>query len=324
MTNNVTTLKQPLAARCEAEMERLGLTQTKAARRIGVSGTALSQWLRGKYGGDVAAVEAKVQKWLATEHDAETFSLDDAPLGRHVELDVSEEIFAALSCAQATGDIVTVIGASGSGKTWALRQHCAERRSSAHYVTVRRTVRSLSGLLGVVGRTVCGPRTWSSALAAEEDIVATLRGRRALLVIDEAQFLAPSLLDELRCIRDIAECGLALAGDTLLEMRLGRCPQIVGRTGMRVFRDRPAAGDVHALVSDFLGRNAKPGEVDAVSEAAFGPGGLHALRRVLVRAWRLAQVEGRAAATPTDLEQAAMMVVEAGGAGDAPGQEAVA
>ena len=141
-------------------------------------------------------------------------------------------------------------------------------------------------------------------------------------MIDEAQFLSPALLDELRCVRDIAECGLALAGDARLDMRLGQCPQIVGRTGTRVFRDRPDAGDVHALVSDFLGRPAKRGETDAVSAAAFGPGGLHALRRVLVRAWRLAQVEGRAAATPTDLEQAALMIVEAGGAGDV--QEAAA
>jgi len=323
MKDNVTELRLPLATRCETAMERLGLTQTAAARRIGVSGTALSQWLRDKYGGDTGAVEAKVQKWLATEHDAETFSIDDAPVGRHVDLDVSEEILAGLAYAQATGDIVTVIGASGTGKTWSLRHHCAER-SAAHYVSVRRTMRTLSGVLGAVGRVVLGPRTHRSALEAEEELIATLRGRRALLVIDEAQYLSPMLLDELRCIRDAAECGLALAGDARLEMRLGRCPQIVGRTGMRVVRDRPAPDDVELLVSDFLGRRAKRGEVDAVSAAAFGPGGLHALRRVLVRAWRLAQVEGRDAATPTDLEQAALMIADAGGAGDLAGQEAVA
>lgn len=323
MKTNVTELRLPLAARCETAMDRMGLTQANAARRIGVSGTALSQWLRGKYGGDVGAVEAKVQRWLATEHDAETFSIDDAPVGRHVELDVSEAVFAALRSAQATGDVVTVIGASGTGKTWALRHHCAER-SAAHYVAMRRTVRSLHGLLTVVGRVVLGARPHRSALDAEEEIIAALRGRRALLVVDEAQFLSPALLDELRCIRDVAECGLALAGDARLEMRLGRCPQIVGRTGTRVVRERPDADDVHALLSDFLGRSAKRGEIDAVSAAAFGPGGLHALRRVLVRAWRLAQVEGRDAATPTDLEQAALMIADAGGAGDLAGQEAVA
>ena len=144
--DNVSELRLPLAQRCEAAMDRLGLTQANAARRIGVSGTALSQWLRGKYAGDVCAVEAKVQRWLATEHDAETFSIADAPVGRHVGLDVSEAVSAALRSAQATGDIVTVIGASGTGKTWALRHHCAER-SSAHYVAMRRTVRSLAGLL---------------------------------------------------------------------------------------------------------------------------------------------------------------------------------
>ena len=323
MKNNIATLPVTLAARCEAAIERLGLTQTAAARRIGISGTALSQWLRDKYGGDVAAVEAKVQRWLVTEHDAETYSVSDAPVGRHVELDVSEEIGAALKVSQATGDIATIVGASGTGKTWALRQHCAGR-SATHYVAMRHTVRSLSGLLGVIGRVVIGQRDWRSALEAEEAVIAALQGRQALLVIDEAQFLRPTLLDELRCIRDLAECGLALAGDELLNMKLCRCPQLVGRTGMRVFRSGPSPDDVSALVSDFLGRRAVADELEVVAAAAYGAGGFHALRRVLVRAWLLAQGHGRDKPTLLELEQAAMMIVEAGGAGDAPRQEAVA
>ena len=76
-----------------------------------------------------------------------------------------------------------------------------------------------------------------SALAAETAIVDQLRDRDAILIVDEAQHLAPPFLDELRCIRDIARCGLALAGDDLLWTALKGCrccKQIVGRIGGHV------------------------------------------------------------------------------------------
>ena len=323
MSENVTELPMALPRLCQSEMERLGLSQAQAAKRIGVSSAVVNQWLRGQYKGNVAAVDAKVQAWLATEEDAEANSIAAAPVGRHVELDVTGELFATLGYAHATGDVVTVTGASGMGKTWAARHYCG-LRSAAHYVAMRRTVRSLAGLLGVVGRVVCGPRIHRSALEAEEEILAALRGRRALLVIDEAQFLSPALLDELRCIRDISECGLALVGDVRLDMRLGHCPQIIGRTGASVTRELPDRRDVAALLADFLGRPAKRRETDLVFGAACGAGGLHALRRVLVRAWRLAQVRGSRTVDESDLEAAALMTAAAGRPEDAARREAVA
>ncbi len=304
-TDNVHELRPALARRCEAEIARLGLSQNRAAKRMELSPAALSQWLNGTYKGNVPAVEAKVRRWLDTEEEVEANSLSDAPLGRHVPLGVTDEVFAMIGYAHATGDIVTIMGPSGMGKTWAARRYC-EMRSAAYYVPMRRTVRGLYALLGVVGRAVIGPRTYRSALEAEDEIIAALAGRRAVLVIDEAQFLTPGLLDELRCIRDVAECGLVLAGDTRLLMRLGQCPQIVGRTGGTVKRDQPSRADVDALLSNFLERPAGRREIEIAAAAAAGPGGLHALGRVMERAWRLAQFNGRDTVTAGDLEAAAL------------------
>ncbi len=310
-TDNIHELRPALARRCEAEIARLGLAQVRAAKRIGVSGPTLNQWINGKYPGNVPAVEAKVRRWLETEEEVEANSLADAPLGRHVPLGITEEISATIAYAHATGDIVTVIGPSGMGKTWAAERYCT-KRSSAYYALMRyAAARTLHGMLGVVGRAVGVAQTRASAAALEADIIDELAERRAVLVIDEAQFLTPGMLEALRSIRDGARCGLVLAGEERLKMSLAQRPAIGGRTGGNVTRKHPARADVDAMVSNFLERPAARREVDIAAGVAGGKKGFHALARVMERAWRLARFDGRDAVTAGDLESAALHITSA-------------
>ena len=303
MTDNVTPLRPALVRQFEAEMTRLGLSQNRAAKQLGVSGTAISQWRAGKYGGDNAAVEAAVRKWLDTGEELEGRRLAGARLDAHLALGVTGEISSLLAHAQATADVVLVKGASGVGKTWAARRY-AGTRSGVHYVMMRRAVRSLSGMLGLVAGAIGATGDMTSALKAEESVIAALRDRSALLIVDEAHHLTPRLLDELRCIRDIAGCGLAYIGDESIGMPLARCPQIVGRIGGRFERKLPSKPDIELMLSSFLERPAKRREVALAVAAARGDGGLHALRRMLARAWMFARIEDRDAVSTTDLEMA--------------------
>ena len=160
-------------------------------------------------------------------------------------------------------------------------------------------------MLGLVAAAVGAGGRHGSALEAETAVIEALRDRSALLVVDEAHHLTPRLLDELRCIRDIAGCGLALVGDATIAMALARCPQILGRIGGRFERKAPAAADIELLVSAFLERPAKRREVDLAMTAVRGDGGLHALRRILARAWMAARIEERDTVTMDDLALAA-------------------
>lgn len=303
MTGNVHPIRPALALELEAQMSRLGLSQNKVADLLDVSSTAISQWRRGKYPGDVPALEARVRKWLDTGEELEGRSLDAARLDKHLALQVTGEIGWLLTHAQATADIVLVKGASGSGKSWAADHYC-RTHSATYYVPMTRTVRTLTGLLTRVSNAIGGFADTRSAQAAEDTVVERLQGRRALLVIDEAHHLTPTLLDELRCIRDLAKCGLALIGDRTIAMRLAQCPQIVGRIADTVEKDGPCVADVELLVSGFLERPARRDEVRLGLAAAAGDGGLHALRRMLARAWMLARIEERDAVTVADLELA--------------------
>ena len=127
------------AADCRAELDAFGLSHARAAREIGrgVSSATLSRWLAGRYDGDVAAVTARVRRWLETRADARARDLAPAGLDRHAALGVTEEIEAALAHAQAAADIVLIHGRSGAGKSWAAARYCA-RRSAACRLQVRR------------------------------------------------------------------------------------------------------------------------------------------------------------------------------------------
>ncbi len=296
-------------AACRAEMAAAGLSISDVAREIGAgvsTGTA-SKWLRGVYEGDVAAVTARVRAWLRTRGEAARRSMSAAGLDRHTPLGVTEEIEAVLAHAQAAGDVVLIHGRSGAGKSWAAARYCGSRTPSFRVVMTGAVV-TLAGLLARVAAAVGAGDRHGSALAAETAIVARLQGRGALLVVDEAHHLSARLLDELRCIRDLAGVGLALVGGDELWAALAgsvRCDQIVGRIGIRLPLGAPPDADVIDLAASVLGRRPEGAEAKRLVAATRGAGGLHALRRLLARAWIFARAARRDHITAADLQAAA-------------------
>ena len=294
---------------CRREMKLYGLTNAQAAKEIGVSQTTVSKWLRGEYEGDVPATNEKVARWLKTRREARQRDLSGAGLDRHIDLGVTEEVMSVLGHAHAAGDVVLVHGRSGAGKSWAAERYCGTH-SAAYRVSMTEAVATLAGLLTRVAEAVGAGTQHSSGLAAETAVIGRLRDRGALLCVDEAHHLSPRLLDELRCVRDLAGCGLALIGGDELWTALAssrRCDQIVGRIGIRLPLTAPAEVDVVELASAVIGREPDPKERKAILAAARGAGGLHALRRYLTRAWILARGNKRNI-TAADLAAAAEQV----------------
>lgn len=290
---------EQLRQECQDAIIAFGLSQNQAAREIGISATRLSQWLAGKYPGDNIVLDGKIRNWLNTRRKAERLSLAASGIDTHCDLGITDEISTALAHAHAVGDVVLIHGQSGAGKSWAGRHYC-RTESNAHYISMTRAVRSLSGLLGRIGLAIGIRDRHGSALDAETAIIERLTGSGALLVVDEAHHLTPRLLDELRCIRDIAGCGLALMGDDSVLMPLARCPQIVGRIGFTVDAHRPSDADVLDIATGVIGALHERDRTICIA-AAGGPGGLHRLRRLLARAWLLAAAEGREMIESEDL-----------------------
>lgn len=245
-----------------------------------------------------------VERWLETRADAARRSLDGAGLDRHAETSASRQITSALAYAHAAGDIVAIIGKPGRGKTWASERYCAGRTNAFH-LSVSSAVFSLPGLLSLVGEAIGAGRHHRSALEAERTIIDRLRDRQALIVVDEAHHLRDKLLDELRIIRDRAGCGLALLADETIRMALACCQQVDGRIGLRIDLATQPTADVEGIAAGVLSRRPSKTELKTLNTVGRGPGGLHVMRRLLGRAWMVAQAASRDAIEAGDITAAA-------------------
>ena len=260
------------------------MSKTAAARQIGVSAATLSLWLSGNYGGNVERIDKKVERWLRYQADSARLDRSSARLDAHCDFDITTEIVGTLANGHVQGDIVLVCGPSGAGKTWAAT-HYRDTHSATFMVQMTEAVRSISGMLRRIAVAIDAVPRDRSALAAEAAIVEALKGREALLIIDEAHHLSVPLIDELRALRDMSGCGLALIGDKKLQALVRTCPQVAGRVGASVTATAPRNDDVTLLAASVLGRQPSEGDIEQCCRAAALPGGLHTLRRMLSAAW---------------------------------------
>lgn len=277
----------------QAEIAREGLSQSAAADQIGVSGSALSQWLRGLYKGDAEALADKARGWLASRADRRALQagMPEAPAWAKTPL--AGRALAALAHAHAAGDLAVVYGAAGLGKTVAMKRY-AGLRPNVWTVTATEAASSVAACLERVAAAMSLrlDNRQRRASAVEAAIIERMSGSGGLLAVDEAQHLPTRSLEELRGLHDASGCGVALVGSDPFWAQLsgGRRPefaQLFSRVGMRVRLGRPGAADVAALLTAW-GLQGRGLEVAAAAIAA-RHGALRGLTKALVRAHAIAK-----------------------------------
>ena len=298
----------------KAELETSTCSVAQASREIGegASQSVLSLWMREQYEGDVAAVTARVRRWLETRRESAERSTAGIDIDRRLDFECTRQIQGALAIAQARGDLVVVYGPSGTGKTRATRHYC-ESRAGVYRVLMSPDVRSIAGLLATVAEAIGEGDEHKSAMAARKTIVKRLQGRGALLVVDEAHDLTPALMSMLRRIRDLSGAGVAFVGEEGLERLVYKPPHrrgpIVGRVARRVALSKETvAGDVRLLAESVLGRDPGDAELQALVNAVNSDGGLHVARRLLEAAYDIARARGRGHISEEDVLGAAKAV----------------
>jgi len=278
----------PLIDRARATIARRGLSQVKAGQEIGISGTALNQWLNGKYQGNIPAVEAAVEIWLDNQErrDQVAGSMPVAP--EFFRSPSAEKVVNALSYAQMAGDIVCIYGNPGVGKTKSFR-HYRDTNPSVWIATMSPDSAGLVPALEEVAEAIGLRDAGGGARRIARAIRRKIEGTRGLLIIDEAQHLSTSALEELRIsIHDATGIGLVFAGNPEVYSRLTggnrsmRFAQIFSRIGMRLFIPRPTVGDVRALAAAWGVKGAP--EVELLKEVAAEPGALRGASKVLALA----------------------------------------
>lgn len=293
-------LVEELRGRARDELEAGGLSQAQAAREMGLSSPALSQWLSGKYAGDREAVADRVQAWLeARAEGAAMAAVLPEPPG-WTETPTGRRIYAALGYAQLAGDVALVYGGAGLGKTFTAQRYAA-KKPNVWIATMSPATQSLSCCLERVVE-ACGLRgvvAGRRALELEDALRGRVDGSRGLLVVDEAQHLGLRALEVLRGLHDATGAGVVLMGNERVYTRItgvsraSEFAQLFSRVGKRVRLSQVEKGDVAKLLAAWGSKVDVDRELRSTAlEIARRPGGL----RLVTKTLRLAAMHAGGAA----------------------------
>jgi DNA transposition AAA+ family ATPase len=231
--NDKTLETQKTAEALKAYMERNPeLSQAKIAKAVGASDTVISQFLAGKYIGNVEKLQARVREFLKRESERD----------QHAELRTTfaatsqaEEALSVLSFCHVHRQIGVIHAPAGLGKTVSLRHYAAENSwvkivNCRAGMSQRDVLDEIAEELGLVVRGTCGKilRT----------LLAELRGSETILVFDEAQHLTLKHFEMIRYIYDRLATPIVFVGtDDIINRMTGRknivYDQVFSRVGMK-------------------------------------------------------------------------------------------
>ncbi len=263
-------------------LDLLGITQRKLSRESDVNHTALNQWFHGKYPGDNDEIERRLLVWLRARPSRDAANHLRAP--EWFSTPTAEKVLKSLQMCQVMANILCIYGGPGVGKTVTLNHF--KRTSNAVWVaTMKPSTASTVPALEEIAEAV-GIRTrFSGARRISRGIYAKVEGTAGILIVDEAQHLSVSALEEIRAIHDATGIGLALVGNEAVYSRLtggtrsSTFAQLFSRVGARLYLRKPVADDVEALAEAWKIGGSE--EIEFLSLLASKPGALRSCTNTL-------------------------------------------
>ncbi|APF16967.1 transcriptional regulator, XRE family [Caldithrix abyssi DSM 13497] len=226
-------------------MEARGWSQSHVARALGISGAALSQWLDGKYKGDVKRINEAVKAFLKREQERLQTPKKLFPF---VLTSNAQKVFETARFCHIDGEIGLVIGEAGTGKTTAVKEYARQNpdvilvEADLGYTT-RVLFRELHKAVGYDGEGLIHDMF--------TDVVEKLKDSGRLIIVDEAEHLPYRALELLRRVYDKAGIGILLVGMprllTNLRGKRGDYAQLYSRVGIATKLQAVSAVDVQAF-----------------------------------------------------------------------------
>ncbi|MDE1149680.1 MAG: AAA family ATPase [Azospirillaceae bacterium] len=263
------------------------ISQAEGARRAGMAESTFAAWLAGTYKGNNDKATADAQRWLDARRSQKVAAATVMASPAFVETETALEFIGAMQYAQIAADLTTIVGVPGVGKTRAGEAYQA-RTPHVWLVTMTPTTSKPSAMLAEICAEMDIPEKSSTKQARA--IGRFVKGKGALLIVDEAQHLRPEALDELRALNDRYGLGIVVMGNLTVVSRLegkkADYAQLYSRVGVGLTCLKPRDGDVAALIGAWGVQD--PEEVAFLTTVARKPGALRALDKTMRLAGTLA------------------------------------
>ncbi len=257
------------------------VSAAQIAKEISVSPSTLSQILNDSYKAEPSKIIGKLGNWLKLREE-KTQNPISAP--RFVLTPTAKQIIDDLTYAQITESIVVIFGASGVGKSEALREY-QRNNNNVWMVTASPSRSSLTECLYELAMELGmedAPRRKGNLSRV---IRQRLMGSEGLIVIDEADHLDYPTLEELRIMQEETGVGMVLVGNNKVYTQLtgGRRNEDFARLFSRIAKKRgihkTKNADVRAIAQAWSVTGSS--EFQLMTQISEKPGGLRLLTKTL-------------------------------------------
>lgn len=230
-----------------------GISQASLSRSISVSSSAMSQYLKGKYKGDVKSIEEKLKKFMKN-YNPESADKDDFEIVHTSNMKMSHFIINELIAMKKIG---TIFGRAGCGKTTMIKEFCKEHPEAILIEAVPRM--RTSTVISEIGKDL-GIQPNTNITGMIRDIAKALKQREAVLIIDEAENLNTTSLESIRRIWDFSDDREGYGVPTILvgtyslisnlQGRKGELLQLFSRIALKVEFEDPNENEYTQLFGD--------------------------------------------------------------------------
>ena len=277
---------------------RNNLSWAALGLETGIPRGTLQPLLTGIYGGDLQAQAKRIFTFRQKVESQEARAHSALAKPKFIATPTAKTLQGLLEIAH-MGRIIVAATGPGTGKTLTAEEYAASV-SSCWRVTMRESTSTLSGMLHAVMKAMGLDSMSGWNRQRSEQIIEHVRGRKGLLIVDEANHLGLAELEELRAWHDVTGLGIALFGneELLMRIRSGSNRQAYARLNSRIanalIQDVPRQGDVDAFLDAFDIDDGKARKL--LSSVALSPhnGGLREVKQILETAHMLAIVDDTA------------------------------
>ena len=276
-----------------AHKEEKGLSWPQIGKLTDVASSTLSLFATGKYGGNNETIAAKVLAYRERLTVQAEIAADTPMVPEWYQTPTSDRFTSLLRWAQ-SGEMVLIITGPGIGKT-----HTAERFAASDpnvwLATMSPSTAGVPTMAIEVSEAIGLGEVKGSPQQLSRDIRKHVRGKKGLLIVDEAQELTDKALNEIRRWHDKEKVGIALLGNETvvgqIEGRKSALAQISSRFSIRHAQVVSLPGDVDAALDAWGIRDAE--QRAFLTKVGAMPGALreitHTLKIALVAAFGLDQ-----------------------------------